>query len=269
MTQDELNKILEEDHYFRERKKPSEKEIQFLLQDSDCRCSICRCQVLVKGQKKEGCKRYEIAHICPNRPTISQYIELEPVLNNRLGENSESIENKIILCRNCHKEYDNQTTAQEFLRLIRIKQKQMCSTSISEMLEQQNLESEIKEVVEKISNCSDLILDLSLNPVKISKKILKDNSILKDKIEHYITRYYKYVKQCFEEIDGINNFDFLVLCSEIKTNFLKIKNEPQETVFNSLVEWLKNKVNTEKKTACEIIISFFVQNCEVFYEISK
>ena len=40
-------------------------------------------------------------------------------------------------------------------------------------------------------------------------------------------------------------------------------------IFNQMVDWLMTKTLSESKEACEIVISFFVQNCEVFREITE
>lgn len=41
-------------------------------------------------------------------------------------------------------------------------------------------------------------------------------------------------------------------------------NPNQEFVYASLVDWLNEKTNSYSKRACEIVIAFFIQDCEVF-----
>ena len=40
-------------------------------------------------------------------------------------------------------------------------------------------------------------------------------------------------------------------------------------IFSKIVEWIKNNTQSNSVEACEAIVSFFVQNCEVFYEITE
>lgn len=49
------------------------------------------------------------------------------------------------------------------------------------------------------------------------------------------------------------------------------KSKSQETIYYDIVEWLMHKLSlsNDYRTACEIVVAFFVQNCEVFDEISK
>lgn len=41
-------------------------------------------------------------------------------------------------------------------------------------------------------------------------------------------------------------------------------NNNQEVIYYSLVDWLDEKTNHYSKVACEILIAFFIQDCEVF-----
>ena len=40
-------------------------------------------------------------------------------------------------------------------------------------------------------------------------------------------------------------------------------------IFDQLVNWVMAKTCSTSREACEAIVSFFVQNCEVFREITK
>ena len=82
--------------------------------------------------------------------------------------------------------------------------------------------------------------------------------------------YYIYVQQLFNELDGNNGFRFDVLSSQIKAIFLKFDDLTKDysAIYDNLVDWLQLKTDGSKE-ACEVIISFFIQNCEVFHEISK
>ncbi|RGI01125.1 hypothetical protein DXD88_11235 [Coprobacillus sp. TM10-10] len=58
-----------------------------------------------------------MAHIYPNSPTVEQYLELKGL--ERLGDNSESFDNKIALCKDCHSTQDYHTTNEDYLKLIK------------------------------------------------------------------------------------------------------------------------------------------------------
>ena len=71
--------------------------------------------------------------------------------------------------------------------------------------------------------------------------------------------------------DGTGDFD--LIASEIETTYKRLDNGQlsQDEVVNELAEWIKNKsgVGNKNMRACHIVVAYFIQNCEVFHEISE
>ena len=67
--------------------------------------------------------------------------------------------------------------------------------------------------------------------------------------------------------------DFNLIASEVKLAYQKLDNGllSQDEIVNGLAEWIKNKsgVGSKNMRACHIVVAFFIQNYEVFREISK
>ena len=67
--------------------------------------------------------------------------------------------------------------------------------------------------------------------------------------------------------------DFNLIASEVKLAYQKLDNGllSQDEIVNGLAEWIKNKsgVGSKNMRACHIVVAFFIQNGEVFREISK
>ncbi|MGL5899491.1 MAG: ABC-three component system protein [Lactobacillaceae bacterium] len=109
------------------------------------------------------------------------------------------------------------------------------------------------------------------DPFKVVQKI-EDNLLLFDDIKEKVVRYYRFVQEQFRLLEGSSSNNFGIVASQIRTAYLKANASgiSQEEVFNQLVSWLEN-INSEisSNIACQIIIAFFVQDCEVFDEISK
>ena len=83
--------------------------------------------------------------------------------------------------------------------------------------------------------------------------------------------YYLFVENLFKEASQQNSGFFDNIAEQVKyhsDNFIA-NNLPQEEVFDKMVDWLKAKVSGVGYTACRIIISFFVQNCEVFHAFTE
>lgn len=91
------------------------------------------------------------------------------------------------------------------------------------------------------------------------------------KVKYNVCTYFNFIKECMKSFSEEKNINFELIAFEVKTAYLKAvqRTENKVMIFNGLVDWLNNKVPEATKEGCEIVISFFIQNCEVFDEISE
>lgn len=257
------------DPYLKKRKAPTEAEQQLYLKEVSFKCPLCGKDLRNRKQKKNN-KLYEIAHIFPNGPTVEQYILLG--LLERLGEDSESFENKIALCKDCHEQQDYHTTQEDYLTLLRKKREFLRLTALHEATLTLGLEQEIAEVVSKIRFLGeDEWEKLNYSPVKLSNKFYTNELLLKTRVSTYVTTYYPYIRECFRDMEGVNGFCFETLCLQIKGCFVKMEaiSDDKEAIFEQMANWIAGKTCSTYKSACEAVVSFFVQQCEVFHEITE
>ena len=273
MNSEEFEKLKQNDPYLKERKRPSDAEVRLLLQEVNFRCPLCGKILQSKYPRKRKTKLFEIAHIYPNSPTLTQYETFRNL--EKLGKSSEDFENKIALCKDCHESYDYQTSKEEYLRLVEIKKNLLNKGAISHAIDSIEIEESINLVIQKLLNSNEQEkISLNYSPVPISKKFLKESSsemLLKTKVSSYVTDYFPYIQKLFSELDGHNGFFFDALSQEIRLCFTKIKNleNNKALIFEQMVCWLQNKTQSDSREACEAVISFFVQNCEIFNEITE
>lgn len=266
---DAIAKAIADDPYLKDRKAPSEAEQQLYLKEVSFSCPLCGASLRHRRQKKPN-KLYEIAHIFPNSPTEEQYECLSTLP--RLGDNSESFENKIALCKNCHAEQDYHTTQKDYLKLYNKKKHLLQLTDLYEATLTMGLELEIENVLGKFCSLrEDEFASLNYTPVRLAKKFTADDFHLKNRISMYVTNYYPYIRDCFKELEGRNGFRLTVLSLQIKSCFIKLEgiSDNKNDIFNQLVDWIMVKTLSTSRDACEAVVSFFVQNCEVFHEITK
>ena len=270
MTREELNRKIDEDTYCQPRKDPTEFEIRLFLREIDYHCPLCGNELQYRKQKKHN-RLFEIAHIYPNRPTAEQYQTLFP-LNKRLGDNSESFENKIGLCKDCHDTQDYHTTKEDYLNLYEIKTKLLAKTAMNDITESLVIEDQISVVINGLTKLTDEDLaDLNYEPVPIANKFNSSELLLKIKISGYVNEFYPYIRTCFNEMDGKNKFHMQVLTEQVKACFIKLNDEieDKDIIFDQIVKWVQKKTLCESINACEAVVAFFVQNCEVFNEIAQ
>ena len=270
MTNEEFIEIKSKDTYLVPRKEPLDWELRLFLREVDFHCPLCGKELQSRTQIKPAEKKFQIAHIYPNSPTQKQYNTLCGL--ERLGVNCEAFENKIALCRDCHGTQDYHTTAKEYLRLLEIKKAKLQKTLLHDITYNLSLEKEIEIVIEKITQIdgNDLV-ELNYNPVPLTKKFYSNENLLATKILGYVSLYFPCIRDLFREMDGKNGFLFSVLSSQVKSCFqkLEINTNDKALIFTQLVDWLEIKTLTDSREACEAIISFFIQHCEVFHEIAE
>ena len=124
-------------------------------------------------------------------------------------------------------------------------------------------------VLEKLNSESleSELVQLSYESLKIDQKT---NDTLPYAIKRSIKRdvvdYFEYIRRIFVELDKMTPYKFNTLASQIKGFYSKCMqiNQNQEYVYNSLVDWLDEKTDFYSRKACEVVIAFFIQDCEVF-----
>ena len=128
-------------NYCVKRKNISIEEDRLHLLEVNGTCPLCGNSLLKNSGKKT--KLYEIAHIYPNKPTEQEKYVLNDV--QVLGDNSESFQNKIALCFNCHKNYDSHKNKEEYNKLIEKKKKLYAAEKIKNELSNLDLFPQIEK----------------------------------------------------------------------------------------------------------------------------
>lgn len=257
------------DPYLKERKAPTEPEQQLYLKEVSFVCPLCGKILRHRKQGKRN-KLYEIAHIFPNSPTEEQYERLGKLT--RLGDSSESFENKIALCKDCHAQQDYHTTEEDYLKLLKKKQHFLQLTDLHEATLTMGLELQIADVVKKVCSLrEDEMATLNYAPVRLTKKFSANEFLLKNRVSMYVTSYYPYIRDCFKDQEGVNGFRLDALSLQIKSCFIKMEglSDNKSDIFDQLVNWVMSKTCSASRESCEAVVSFFVQNCEVFHEITE
>lgn len=231
-------------------------------------CPLCT-KVLITKKNTQNYKLYEIAHIYPLNPTK---IELELLKDEeRLSEDPNDLRNVICLCVACHTLYDKQKTVEEYRELITIKRKLLAQDYQKSLWERSKIHEDIIQLIEALyaaqpdGEASDI---LDYDPKQIDDKV--DDTITKltkRKMHRNVQDYFHIVRSKFSELDAITPTTTELISSQIKTHYLWLKSEKshdQNEIFKALVQWITKTANLSNIEAAEVLVSYFVQNCEVF-----
>lgn len=244
----------------------SNMDIAYLLEVEGV-CPKCGKKLLTtKGNRSH--KLFQIAHIYPNRPTSEELDILHGV--EQLGTNCEDSLNKIALCKDCHGYYDDHKTKEEYQWLVAKKKELVKKNLLKNAGYEFKLEEEIKLVIEKLSMLKlQEVRDLNYEGIEIKRKI-KEDLLLEYKVNYYVKFYFFYIRETFTLLDKNDILKFNLIAAEISSYFRKCEsmNEKQNEIFYAMVNWIKEKCKARSIEACEAVVSFFIQDCEVFDEIS-
>lgn len=236
-----------------------------LFNQVDGICPICS-EPLYYEKGKKTYKRYEIAHIYPLNPIDEEKKLLDKVP--RLSDDVNLLDNLIPLCLNCHEQFDKPRTVEEYMRLYQIKSKLIQADKIRGEYHSYDIEDEIRAVLKLLStNLGGELEKLDYTALKVDQKTNDTiQPLLLKRIKDEISDYYVYIRQQFVEMDKNSDGSFDLIAGQIKSFYLKMKKitNDQETIYNSIADWLYNRTGKRSLEACKVVVSFFIQNCEVF-----
>ena len=240
-----------------------------LLMEANVKCPLCRTRPLVKTERDNSLTQYKVVNILPLVPTEADHSIYEELLDSQTDKNSSK--NKIPLCLECANSYTTLPTKEQCKNLIEIKDKLLRNHLATPIADDMFIEKGIEDVLRGISNASkdDLSEQLEYSALKIKKKI--SDVALMIKAESLAQSYYLYIRGIFSLLEREKDLDFDDIAGSVKATFKRLKkqNLTQEEIFTHLTEWFLDKSQTDNRTACEVVVAFFVQNCEVFDEIAE
>lgn len=248
------------------RREFTDNEKMLLHSEVGGRCPLCGEKLTYKKNNKIQ-KSFEIAHIYPANPRPDEKILLQN--EEMLSDDVNDLKNVIAVCRICHKKFDTPRTVEEYRMWVRLKKRLIQDTELKNAYSLFNVEDEIKVILEKLNDeaAEYELVQLSYNSLKIDQKT--DDTFpfaIKRTVKNDVVDYFDYIRRMFKEINQKSPYKFETLASQIKSFYLKCMqtNQNQEEVYTSLVDWLNEKTNSYSRRACEIVIAYFIQDCEVF-----
>jgi HNH endonuclease. len=238
-----------------------------LYSEVDGICPLCL-KSLIYDKDGKNYKEYEIAHIFPLNP---KKVEVELLKDEeRLSKNSNDLSNLICLCTSCHTKFDKPRNVSEYRLLVEKKKNLQKQRKYKEILIDTKIENEIIQIIETLyAENKELYEDdiLNYDPKTIDEKVNDTITLLtKRKIHLNVQDYFFIIKNKFVELDKITPTTTELISSQVRTHYLLLKRQTnnQKEIFDALVDWITKRTNQNNYEAAEIIVSYFIQNCEVF-----
>lgn len=253
-----VNPELENDRKLRQAKsRSSQAKGTFgsgLIDDCKYTCSMSTCgkHLQTIGAQNQSVADYEIILI--NDAKGSKY------------------ENLIAVCHDCFQKYTLSHTKAEENNLKAIKKLQADARSTRQTLDDIAINKGIELVIENLSKAKPSELnELTYDPVSISDKIDENNNyFLVNDIKSNVARYYQYIENTMKNLAMKNVYSDDLIRAQIKESYIQLakKKLSPEQIFNELAERIR-RITKQDIRFCYIVVSYFVQSCEVFHAITK
>jgi len=255
------------------RKTPNSTAQQLLFAQVNGICPICADQlVYTKTVASQYKKNYELAHIYPLNPTAEE----EQILANepRLSDDVNSIDNFIPLCLKCHHRFDNPRTVEEYRELFSYKKKLIDEEKAKSLFSQYNIADEIQTIITSLSqvdfDSSDEKFEFAA--LQIEHKLKTDfNPVTKRHIIADVTDYYPYIRRLFSDVERNTPGKFDAIAANIHAFYLNLKLNvsTQEKIFDEMAKWICARTKHDSLDSCKVVVSFFIQICEVFEHVTE
>lgn len=248
------------------RVSPSINAKAILIDEVDALCPLCT-KSLYEEKNSMFIVVHDFAHIYPLNPTMNELIVLKDV--KKLSNNVNHINNFIALCKSCHKIYDTDKTLEEYNTLYNLKKKLIVKRELKTKFIDYKIENEVKEIIDILDD-EEYVLNnetkFEYTPKVIDEKMKKSKLSLRKDIKSNVKDYYSVIKSKLTEIEKLKISQSEKISLEFKLYFLELKDKTdlsQENIFEEMINWLERKTK-KSRNSCKIVVSFFIQNCEVF-----
>lgn len=241
----------------------------FLVEEANYSCPLTG-EKLYRKVKGETLRRYRIVQIYPDDLTAEQAVEFDKI--QLAPPNLDSLDNQIALCPDCAEAYLHNPTPQEYARLLQ-KKKEIVRIHAGKMAAFGfDLEREIEDIIKAVIGINKRTqLKSFTEPVKVKEKIRPEFYVLQQEMEDRVVKYYPFIEDKFSLLDGVNGASFNVIRSEVNAVYEKLEaaGMNQEEICEELSNWILDSFGfgSTHKTAGYIVVSFFIQLCDVFHPL--
>ena len=175
----------------------------------------------------------------------------------------------VILCVDCEREMQSASEEDKFALLSDkhyLENLMVARDATSRYMLEKQIEDVLREV--HLMDATD-DTQLKIEPVKVEKKITEKR--LKERVLFDVRQLYEGVNNVLDRLSGENKLNVDKFAKSVKRMYEDASESltSQSDIYNLLVETLFEKTGRKYREACEIIISYFVQRCEVFDEIAE
>lgn len=181
------------------------------------------------------------------------------------------VENLLALCPRCYAVCSIDDNPKVCKELTGVKKILVGHRKNVQLLEDLPLERGIIGVISKVKNLKEKDLaNASLDPKELQQKLKpSDNMALYITVNSYVTTYYVRLKTIMMNADKRGEIDYDEIQNQMHAMYKRLKKAKKTNVevFNEITDKI-HKVSLQEDIYCQIVVSYFIQSCEVFDAIT-
>ncbi len=205
-----------------------------------------------------------------DNPTAGPLCEVVFIDEN--ASNKDDISNLAVMCPECAMKYRSGHSAEIEEELKKRKKFFLQDFNAQNRLSEIKLTKGAEILFRNIQNLSaDIIVKYpETEPTDIRNKIKPEYSILVCEIAPLSSSYFKIIEDIQKNLEMTGDLNFDDFKNSVHTAYCaeSCRTENQSDIFENLAQWLRGTTNVEL-IICKAVLSYFVQICEVFDDLSK
>ena len=186
-------------------------------------------------------------------------------------EKAPEISNLLALCPHCYATYsldDNKKIRKELQEIKKVLEAHSHSVML---LDDLPLERGIIGVISKIKKLKEKDLaEVSLEPKEIKQKLKpSDDMVIYGQVNFFVMTYFVRIREIMMNLDKRGEIDYDEIQDQMRAIYKRLKKAKKSNVeiFNEIVDKM-HRVTLQDNTYCQIVVSYFIQSCEVFDAIT-
>jgi hypothetical protein len=175
----------------------------------------------------------------------------------------------LLFCAGCAVNIQN--SPEKKAEYLAVKKRLQANAEAADAISSNVTSDDVREIIEMISSGEPITESaLRMSPLKIDEKI-SDRNLLRKVKAFVVDGMYEMVNEIINHLASANKLNVHRFARSIKRMYEDAADslDSQSEIFNQLVGYLYIKSGQKNYEACEILISYFIQSCEVFNEIAK
>lgn len=181
------------------------------------------------------------------------------------------IQNLLALCPQCYVTYFLDDTPKSSKELQEVKRLLVTHNDNVALLDNLPLEKGIVGVIKKVAKLKETdLVNASLDPKEIKQKLNPaDNITLYTQVKMYVTTYFVRIREIMMSLDKRGDIEYDEIQDQMRAIYKRLKKAKKSNmeIFNEIVDKI-HRVSLQEDVYCQIIVSYFIQSCEVFDAIA-